>query len=1060
MKKLLSTMFLIVLALLTSLTAFATENADSIKQRTTIKVGYLENYGIINTPSIRGGEGFGYEYLKEIEKRTNYHFEFISTSWVKGFEMLERGELDLFGVAAMNEERKQRVEFVETPICYESACIYAPIGSDLYYNDPAGLDGLTIGLTQGAVYRDALEAYIAKNNLNLKIKFTEHTNFMQYIKDGEIDVFLTGSLFNVDGTKVIDKLYSEPLYFISTKGNKTICNNIKVAIDDIESDNPYFNELLWYKYYGDNHKASKSITRQQRSVLAEKESYTVGYHADLRPMSYTNENGEPKGYSIDVMNILADRLSIKVNYVPLHGKENNLPQDVDFNLCPLDDSCATHYNVSEPYNVQNLVVSRNMGIKKSEVKNILVFDFSTIHIEDFLELYPSAKVHKAYSSKESKKIYNSVDIDCLIFPEGSEMLVPNDTNKNISVLDASLPICITVSDALPLEVLTALNSMITALSKGDVDELVMENVMLLQPKHTFWDTFIKYQNFIITIILLIISAFTYVLWRSRKKIKQLLEIDTLTKLLSKYKFTQLTESILANKNPNDYLLILFDIDNFKNINKIYGIEIGNKLLLAVANSLKKRSKSTALISRIQNDVFAVLTENTSLPEISIDDELETAITALGIEIPVYYSVGVYTIKDPKENIAYMLDRARIAKQKGKTTFGNTIHFFTKELQKKSEKETEILFHMEYALKNNEFFILIQPKVELQTLKLTGGEVLVRWRKADGTFIYPDEFIPLFERNQFIKELDEYIFEQTCRFIKNADIKLPILSVNLSAVSLLTPNTVERYVSIAESYGIKPNQLEIELTESAIETDFAKIKSLIHDFKTLGFNIAIDDFGKGESSLTRIKELEIDTIKLDKGFIDNKIETEKDVVVLKNLITMINSLGYSTIMEGIETENHRKLILNMGCEYGQGYLFDRPLPTDEFMKRVRNSVKEETPKIMKSFKKTKRYLRDIDSLPYCVVVAANNSVVSVTDANERFYKLIGYTKKEFLLMHSNSLKSILTESTQEILTQNLSLLASTCTMDLHLYNAKSEEIMRHTYINYNEQHDVFIFTLIN
>ena len=269
-----------------------------------------------------------------------------------------------------------------------------------------------------------------------------------------------------------------------------------------------------------------------------------------------------------------------------------------------------------------------------------------------------------------------------------------------------------------------------------------------------------------------------------------------------------------------------------------------------------------------------------------------------------------------------------------------------------------------------------------------------------------------------------------------------------------------YVLITEKYGIKPNQLEIELTESAIEKDFARVKSLIHDFKSQGFHIAIDDFGKGESSLTRIKELEIDTIKLDKGFIDNKVETEKDIVILKNLITMINSLGYIAITEGIETENHRKLILNMGCEYGQGYLFDRPLPTDEFMIIVRNNAKQQMPKITKPFEKTKRYLRDIESLPYSVIVVTNDSVTSVIEANDRFYELIGYTKKEFLLMHGNSLKNILTENTREILAQNLSLLASTCIMDLYLYNAKSEELMRHTYINYNEQQDVFILTLIH
>ena len=1036
----------------------ATEVTPQNPEKTIIKVGYLENYGIINTPSIRGAEGFGFEYLEEIEKHTNYQFTFVSTTWVEGFEMLERGEIDLFGTASMNEERKERVEFVETPICYESACIYAPIETELYYDDPAGLNGLTIGMTKGSVYREVMEKYTAEHNLDLTIKFTETTDFMSYIESGEIDIFLAGSLLQVHGTKIIEELYDEPLYFISTKGNQLLCENIEKAILDIEKSTPYFNEILWYKYYGNNQKANKSITQDENLALSKKDVYTVGYHADLHPISYITENDEPRGYAIDVMNILADQLGITVTYLPLHGEEDNHPKDVDFNLCPMHGECATHGHFTNPYDLQDLLVIRDYGIKKNEVQDIVVPDFSTIAIEDFLYLYPSATIHKSSSSTDNENINKEINPDCKIVPEGSEMLIIDKNNKNISVLDASVPMGIMVSDQLPNQVLTALNKAIDMLPKGVVDELILENVLLMKPELTILDVIVKYQYPILLFFLLIIGGVLLILWKINKKTKELLEVDTLTGAFTKYKFLKDVANALANAIPNEYMLILLDIDNFKGVNKNYGIEKGDQLLCAITKSLKKHVSSDAIMGRIQNDVFAVFMKNKDIPKIPIDEMLEQEIRDLGLEYQIYFSVGVYPIENPKEQITDILDNAKAVKNIGKSTFGNTLYVYTKELKNKFEKTQVVLSSMEKALVNKEFFILIQPKVELQTLKLTGGEVLVRWKRKEGTFIYPDEFIPIFEENQFIEQLDAYVFEQTCIFIKNANVELPLLSVNISAVSLLKENVVERYLEIVDTYGIKPQQLELELTESAIESNFGKIQDLISKFKSFGFHIAIDDFGKGESSLTRIKELAVDTIKLDKGFIDNKIETEKDRVFLTNLIKMIHGLGYSTLTEGVETENQRKLLLNMGCEYGQGYLFDRPIPTEDFLSRVENNAKEEFPKVEQQIEKNKKAIRDIELLPYSVIVVTNDASITVIEANEAFYTLIGYTKKEFLLMCGNSFKEMVAENIVEILDENAN---QTDLFDakLHLSGANLKEVLVHAYMSYKEEQNTYTITLM-
>ena len=933
MKKLVSMIIIFLTVFSMALTVLAIESVPEDTKKTTVKVGYFENYGVINSPSNISAKGFGYEYLSEIEKYTNYKFEYISTEWSEGMELLKQGKIDLFGIVSMNQERLDSVEFVESAVCYENAYIYAPLDAELYYHNPAALNGLTIGIAEDAAYREQLEEYIAENDLDLQIKVLDGINFMEYVEKGEIDIFVMGSLLQVEGVKVIEDLYSDPLYFISTKGNTELCKTMQQAIEEIEKKTPYFNELLWYKYYGNYEKALQDISKMERVALDKKRSYTVGYHTDLHPISYKGENGEAKGYAVDIMEVLANKLGIQVTYVPLHEEQQGEVKNLDFNLCPLNRQWGTQGRFSEPYYYQNLLVMSDIGVKKSEVKNILVQDYHTITIEECLELYPAATVHKSYSTKEDTDICKNVDIDCRIVLEGSEILVPNNENKNISVLDVTVPLGIKISDELPHEVVSAVNKMILTLKKGLVDQIILENALELKPKHTIQDFVNEYDWLIITVVLCIIGVYIYITWTNRKKMIHILEVDHLTGLMSRYKFEKVMKRVLLTGKPNEYQIIILDIDKFKIINKIYGIEKGDQLLCAVAKSLLRQSKENTPICRIHNDAFAMLTKNTEITSIPMDGIFEEQVRDLGIDIAIYFSLGVYVIGGVDENVGYILDCARIARAEGKMIFGNTVYYYTTELKNRYEKESMILSTMESAIVEDEFFILIQPKVELQSQKIVGGEVLVRWKKPDDSYIYPDEFIPLFEENDFIIKLDYYVLRKSCEFIQSARTVLPCISVNISATTMLEEKFITECMSILNNYELKPEQIELELTESVLDSDFRNISQKIAKLKEIGFSIAIDDFGKGASSLARIKELDMDVLKLDKEFIEDNTGNEKGKLVLHNIITMANDLGIVSLAEGIETENQRDLLVELGCELGQGYYFDRPLPLKQFLEKL-------------------------------------------------------------------------------------------------------------------------------
>ncbi len=444
---------------------------------------------------------------------------------------------------------------------------------------------------------------------------------------------------------------------------------------------------------------------------------------------------------------------------------------------------------------------------------------------------------------------------------------------------------------------------------------------------------------ILALIILFTSMYIHLIKKFKKKLKCFEEVDTLIGTISLSKFTTELQKKISTAKPNEYYLLSFDVDNMKYVNQNFGFDKGNDLLRSIANNISKYTNNETLFCRYQHDIFILFGRflqkdqfNLSNPIFS-QERCDAIVAEAGLNTTIHFSTGVYFIKDPAGNHDNIIDCVKKARLLAKQKYGNSIAFYSEEIQRQSEREILIYSTMEDAIKNKEFFIVIQPQVELSTKKLIGGEILVRWKKADGTMLFPDEFIPLFEKNHFITFLDKYVFESACILITETNQKLPILSINVSLVTVLEDNFIDDYLEILNRYGLKPDQFDIEITESAIDSDFDKLITISKKLRKLGFKLSIDDFGKGASSLSRIKELDIDVIKLDRGFITNNFNVEKGNVVIANAISLVNNLGITSLAEGLETQEHLKLLLSLNCKLGQGYLFSKPISTDEFLLQI-------------------------------------------------------------------------------------------------------------------------------
>ncbi len=305
---------------------------------------------------------------------------------------------------------------------------------------------------------------------------------------------------------------------------------------------------------------------------------------------------------------------------------------------------------------------------------------------------------------------------------------------------------------------------------------------------------------------------------------------------------------------------------------------------------------------------------------------------LGEKYPVSLSFGIYIVNDIKEKFTEMVNFANLAKQRGKSKHETTFVEFNEVMKKEYFSKINITYRMEKALKDEEFSLMFQPKISFSTLKINGAEALVRWNPRFGDTIYPDEFIAVFESNGFIAQLDMYVFEQTCKYIKNSykKVNIPRMSVNLSSTTIANENTIARIKSIVQMHNIYAEDIEFEITESAIYTSEKMFINNINELKKLGFSIAIDDFGAGMSSFNRLSCINADTLKLDRAFFDmgNKQSTQRKIIV-SNIINMAEQLNMKIVAEGVETYEQALWLKQNKCDTAQGYFFAKPLKDVEF-----------------------------------------------------------------------------------------------------------------------------------
>ncbi|WP_274364929.1 putative bifunctional diguanylate cyclase/phosphodiesterase [Paenibacillus thermotolerans] len=425
--------------------------------------------------------------------------------------------------------------------------------------------------------------------------------------------------------------------------------------------------------------------------------------------------------------------------------------------------------------------------------------------------------------------------------------------------------------------------------------------------------------------------------RTEERIKHLAFYDDLTGLPNRRLFREMVSEEIAAREQGSLYIMLLNIDRFKFVNSSLGQDIGDVLLLQLADRLQQSIAGKGAVARLEGDEFGLIVKDESgelAPEAiseAIFRQLETPFSIQKHSFHITVSIGIAECSgtsggDEQEFIKNAATALSKAKEKGK----NHIEIFTPEMNKSLVHKFTMESELRRAIQEEQLFLLYQPQFRIDSGEMIGAEALLRWRHPERGIVPPGVFIPIAEDSGLIVPLSEWVLKEACMQNKAWQEEgypaIPV-SVNLSMRQFLQPNLTERIQAILTETGLEPQYLELEITESmTMDVEFAT--ATLISLKKLGIRISIDDFGTGYSSLNYLKNFPVDKLKIDKSFVNDILNDPNDAAIVRTIITMAHHLKQKVIAEGVETEQQLGFLRQYECDEIQGYLMSPPVPVEK------------------------------------------------------------------------------------------------------------------------------------
>ncbi|HBI8335024.1 TPA: EAL domain-containing protein [Clostridioides difficile] len=443
---------------------------------------------------------------------------------------------------------------------------------------------------------------------------------------------------------------------------------------------------------------------------------------------------------------------------------------------------------------------------------------------------------------------------------------------------------------------------------------------------------------VLSIVLIFVAIIFYIIYIKKSNEKEILSLayeDKVTYIGNQNKFYRECSKYLLDKPSLNYIIVYFDINNFKMINDTFGYEFGDNLLITIAKALKEELTEGEVYARLSSDYFAIFCDykNGRNKIIRKLDNIRSNIESnLSIVFEISLCVGIYFVEEGEVDIQKAVNKANMARSVAK---GKNINYaiYNEDVRNKLSEESMILDDIKIALVKNQFEVYYQPKFSLVTGEMIGSEALIRWNHPEHGFISPAAFIPIAEKSKLILKIGRFVFERVCNDLsewKKQGKKIVPVSVNLSRVELYQPDIVKFINKTIQMYNLSSDFIEIEITETVAINELNILKNVLNELRKHGFSISMDDFGTGYSSISCLRDMPIDILKLDKSFLGGIEHDERSRNIAKSIVSLAKSLDLVVIIEGVESKEQAELMKQFGCDLVQGFYFARPMPAKNFL----------------------------------------------------------------------------------------------------------------------------------
>ncbi|MEG1527628.1 MAG: EAL domain-containing protein [Clostridia bacterium] len=946
--------------------------SGKFKERKPLRVGFFEFDGYHNVSTDDKGNisrsGYGYEYLQELAKITGWNYDYIDTnskkeplSWKDAQQMLIDGEIDILTSAQYNAERDKIFDYPDQDMGQSYIILTVKKGETHYtYNGFEEFNGMNIGFLNNNSRNAQFEKFAEEKGFTYNEKFfDEQSKLSQALEDGEVDAILTSNLRRLaDYEKVIAKFNHSPFYAVVKQGNNDLLDDLNRGLEELATRSPFLNATLYQKYYGNNSGAGIALTFEEEEYLQQNPIIKAVAIGKQKPLSYF-ENGEYKGILADILKQIAKELDIEFAFTEVATAEDCYAM-LNAGEAEFISNFASDFSWAEQNNIR--ITSPLLDLKYSAVtsnKNHNEKRTVATPRDQYLTLVFLDKIYPI----ENILLYDNVQ-DCIdAVKQGDADIVyldtfsANEVSKHASngmtafftnSINHGVSLGIRKDNPM-LQII--LDKEILSLSEMYINQIVTQHTMFKIDRYDFAE--LIYQNpfefamFLIVLFLIVVGILIYIIIMRKKlhkHIYNLAYIDELTGLWNSHKFEEEIPKLLQYaKDDLNYAIVSMDIKRFALINENYGRYIGDKIIKYVAKAVSELEINGSKVSRNKADHFFILLKYNTIDDIrfvlaNLNQSLANY-TDYNTDIRLKFNYGVYIYDDLEMPISSAIDFAELARREVKNS-KEPIVFFDKNFEEQLKKEKRIEQAMENSLETNEFVVFYQPKFNMTTNKIMGAEALVRWNNKIYGFMSPADFIPTFEKNGFIIEVDFFVLEEVCKMLRKrldeGKVCVPI-SVNQSRIHFQSANYIEHIQSVVDKYSIPSNLIELEITETVLVTAESTY-NVSKILKGLGFRLSVDDFGSGYSSLTMLNAVKLDVLKIDRAFLSESQTSVRARIIIQKVIEMADKLDMEVICEGVETIQQVEFLISVGCNYGQGFLFARPMPLEEFTVLFDHSIK--------------------------------------------------------------------------------------------------------------------------